>query len=68
MHKLDVRGLCCPLPVLEVQRAVQAGQLPLAVEADGGAPRENIRRLATKLGLTVKEEKKEASYLLTLSR
>lgn len=56
MHKLNVCGLSCPLPVLRVKEAIDKGELPLQVTCDVGAPRENITRLAESKGLAVKEE------------
>ena len=56
MHKLDVIGLSCPHPVIQVKTAIDAGRLPLQVTADIGAPRENIKRLAENSGLKVREQ------------
>lgn len=54
--KLDVTSLSCPMPVVKVKEAIDAGHLPLIVTADVGAPRDNIKRLAQHMGLIIKEE------------
>lgn len=68
MHKLDVCGLSCPFPVIQVKDAVEKGHLPLQVSVDAGAPRENIRRFAENSGLKVKEQADGPGFLLELSR
>ncbi|MTI96620.1 MAG: preprotein translocase subunit TatB [Firmicutes bacterium] len=69
MNKLDVCGLSCPLPVLKVSEAIKAGQLPVTVVTEPGAPRENIKRLAATNKLQVRETAREDGiYVLELSR
>jgi TusA-related sulfurtransferase len=69
MHKLDVCGLSCPLPVIKVKEAIDAGPLPIQVTVDAGAPRDNIKRLAENSGLKVKEiSAGPGVILLVLSR
>jgi len=56
MHTIDVTGLSCPLPVIQVKKEIDAGNLPLQVSVSVGAPRENIKRLAASCGLKVSEQ------------
>ncbi|HCX79287.1 MAG TPA: sulfurtransferase-like selenium metabolism protein YedF, partial [Firmicutes bacterium] len=50
MHTIDVTGLSCPIPVIQVKKETDAGNLPLQVSVNVGAPRENIKRLAANCG------------------
>jgi len=69
MHKLDVCGLSCPFPVIEVKKALEAGQLPLEVTVDAGAPRDNIKRFAKTSGLKIKEQAGQpGTFVLVLSK
>ncbi len=56
MHKIDVTGLSCPLPVIQVKKEIDAGNLPLQVSVSVGAARENVKRLAENSGLKVTEQ------------
>jgi hypothetical protein len=57
------------MPVVKVKEALDAGQLPLRVTVDTGAPRDNVKRLAQHLGLTVQEEPAQAgTFILELRR
>lgn len=69
MNNLDVTGLSCPMPVVKVKEAIDAGLLPLQVTVDIGAPRDNVKRMAQHLGLTVKEEPAQpGTFTLELSK
>jgi len=69
MHKLDVCGLSCPLPVIKTKEAIDAGNIPIQVTLDAGAPRDNIKRLAENSGLKVRETPAGPGiFLLELSR
>jgi tRNA 2-thiouridine synthesizing protein A len=46
METIDVRGLSCPSPVLEVKQAIDRGVKSLKVLADCGTATENITRFA----------------------
>ncbi len=46
METIDVRGLSCPTPVLEVKQAIDKGIKSLKVLADCGTATENITRFA----------------------
>ncbi|WP_136514781.1 sulfurtransferase-like selenium metabolism protein YedF [Geomonas edaphica] len=68
MSKLDVRGMACPLPVVQVKRALEAAQgEELHVLLDDGAPRENVKRFAQGRGYQVLEEKLEDGFAFTIT-
>lgn len=68
MSKLDVRGMACPLPVVQVKRALEAAQgEELHVLLDDGAPRENVKRFAQGRGYQVREEKLEDGFAFTIT-
>lgn len=46
MKVLDVRGLSCPIPVLELKKELDKGISELKVLADCGTATENIKRFA----------------------
>ncbi|NLU50257.1 MAG: SirA family protein [Syntrophomonadaceae bacterium] len=50
MGNLDVRGLSCPLPVLRVKQALDAGETELDIVGDSAVSRENITRFVQNLG------------------
>jgi selenium metabolism protein YedF len=66
MNSLDVRGMTCPMPVVQVKRALEAEQGELRVLLDDGAPRENIKRFAEGRGYTVQEEAVDGGYAFTI--
>lgn len=53
MQTLDVRGLSCPIPVLELKKELDKGINELKVVADCGTATENITRFATNSGFLV---------------
>lgn len=68
MSKLDVRGMACPLPVVQVKRALEAAKgEELHVLLDDGAPRENVKRFAQGRGYQVQEEKLEDGFVFTIT-
>jgi selenium metabolism protein YedF len=67
MNDLDVRGMACPLPVVQVKRALESAQGELRVLLDDGAPRENVKRFAEGRGYTVQEEVVEGGYAFTIA-
>lgn len=67
MNNLDVRGMACPLPVVQVKRALESAQGELRVLLDDGAPRENVKRFAQGRGYQVLEEQLEDGFAFTIS-
>jgi len=60
---LDTRGWVCPKPVIETRKALQTDK-SLIVIVDNKAARENVSRLAVKLGLQAQvEEKDDGTYI-----
>ncbi len=60
---LDARGWACPRPVIETRKALQT-DVPLTVIVDNKPARENVSRLAVKLGFNVQvEEKSDGIYI-----
>jgi selenium metabolism protein YedF len=60
---LDARGWACPKPVIETRKALQTDK-SLTVIVDNKAARENVSRLAVKLGLQSQiEEKSDGTYI-----
>lgn len=53
MQILDVRGLSCPIPVLEVKKKIDDGIKELKILADCGTATENIERFAKNANLIV---------------
>jgi len=67
MSNLDVRGMACPLPVVQVKRALESAQGELRVLLDDGAPRENVKRFAQGRGYQVQEERLEDGIAFTIT-
>ena len=66
---IDARGLACPHPVMETQKALrQLGDGILVTIVDNEAARDNITRLGSNLGCEVSIEPKEDGIYLTLRR
>ena len=65
---VDARGLSCPQPVIEVKKAIKAGQFPIEVLVETVASRENVRRMSEKAGLAVQVEEIGDEFRLTLAR
>ncbi|MDZ4159046.1 MAG: sulfurtransferase TusA family protein [Anaerolineaceae bacterium] len=65
---IDARGLSCPQPVLLVQKAIEAGYLPIEALVDTVTAGENIHRLAQRFSLQVQVEQLGAEYKLTLTK
>lgn len=60
---LDARGWACPKPVIETRKAIQTG-VPLIVIVDNKPAKENVSRLAVKLGFQIQvEEKSDGTYI-----
>ncbi|NLC28364.1 MAG: SirA family protein [Campylobacteraceae bacterium] len=53
METIDVRGLSCPSPVLEVKQAMDRGVKSLKVLADCGTATENVTRFARNANYSV---------------
>lgn len=65
---VDVRGLSCPQPVILVQNAINEGIFPIEVLIDSVTSRENVRRMATRLGCSVDVTEKDDEFVMVLKK
>lgn len=66
--KVDARGLSCPQPVILSQKAIQMGEFPIDVLVDTVTSRENVRRMAERLGCQVEVVEMDDEFKLIISR
>lgn len=58
MEYIDLKGMECPLPVIETKKLLESGRVKeLTVAVDNGAPRENVTRYLESQGYCVTVEK-----------
>jgi tRNA 2-thiouridine synthesizing protein A len=68
MTEIDVRGLSCPIPVVKTKKAMDTNPKDvLTVLIETEVSKENVSRLASGRGYTIKEEKVSGEYRLTLT-
>lgn len=65
---VDARGLSCPQPVIMAQKAIVEGKFPVEVLVDTVTSRENVRRMAERLGCKVAITQQEDEFKLVLSK
>ncbi len=65
---VDARGLSCPQPVILSQKAIQGGEFPIEVFVDTVTSRENVRRMAERLGCQVEVVEIDDEFKLIISR
>lgn len=65
---VDARGLSCPQPVILSQKAIQGGEFPIEVFVDTVTSRENVRRMAERLGCRVEVVEIDDEFKLIISR
>lgn len=63
---VDARGRSCPEPVIMTKQALGAGGNKAKVLVDNQVAVDNITRFAQNKGLTVKVEKKDGDFQLTI--
>ncbi len=69
MERLDVRGLSCPMPAMQVRKMIKkVGTGSIEVLVDVGAGRDNIVRIAGEQGWKVDEEPGDEYSTLTLKK
>ncbi len=68
MVTVDARGLSCPQPVMLAKQAVDKGEFPIEVLVDTVTSRENVRRLAQRLGLKVQAEPSGDGFRVILDK
>ncbi len=65
---VDARGLSCPQPVILAKQAIVAGAFPIEVLVDTATSRDNVRRLAERMGLLVEIREAGEGITLTLAK
>lgn len=68
MVTVDARGLSCPQPVMLAKQAIDKGEFPIEVLVDTVTSRENVRRLAQRLGLKAQAEPAGDGFKVTLTK
>lgn len=66
--QVDARGLSCPQPVIRTRNAINAGKFPIEVLVETVTSRENVRRMAEKVGCKVKVEEAGDEFKLVISK
>ena len=65
---VDARGLSCPQPVILSQKAIKGGEFPIEVFVDTVTSRENVRRMAERLGCRVEVLELNDEFKLIINR
>jgi len=65
---VDARGLSCPQPVIMSQKAITEGKFPVEVLVDTVTSRENVRRMAERLGCKVEITEQGDEFKLVLTK
>ena len=65
---VDVRGLSCPQPVIVVENEIKKGEFPLEILVDSVTSRENVRRMASRQGFSVKIIEKDDEFTLVIEK
>jgi len=69
MTEVDVRGLSCPLPVMETRRALNAcAGSDMVVLADSGTAKANIVHLLEDQGFAVNVEESGEDYRIVATK
>ena len=69
MERIDLRGLSCPQPVIELKKAIDAGQNEIEIIVDCGAAQENTKRLAQSHGYVITaQESEDGSIVIRIKR
>jgi len=67
MIEVDVRGFVCPIPVLRTQQAIEKNKNEeINVMVDSAAAKENVSRLASSKGYSIKIEEVEGDFHIKL--
>lgn len=66
--EVDARGLSCPQPVILARKAISEGDFPIRISVDTATARENLERLARKMGLQVEVVDAGGEFWLTLAK
>ena len=64
---VDARGFSCPQPVIMTRKALEKGEFPVEVLVETVTSRENVRRMAERVGCTVRVEEVGDEFKLTIT-
>lgn len=67
-QEIDVRGLSCPQPVLQVRNAIRKGDFPVVALTDSVTACENMRRAAETEGLRAAVEESGDEFRLRIDK
>lgn len=68
MIEVDARGISCPIPVVNTQKAMQSDpSATIVVLLDAEVAKENVSRLARSKGYSIKSEESEDGFRLELT-
>jgi TusA-related sulfurtransferase len=65
MKELDVRGLSCPMPLMQTKKALADGPAMILVRADSGTAKANVVGLLSDEGYTVTVDDDGEDYRIT---
>lgn len=65
---IDARGLSCPQPVILAKRAIDQGDFPIEITVDSETSKENVSRMATHAGCSVRVEEQGDIFLLRIDK
>ena len=68
VKEIDARGLECPKPVVLTKKALEEGATELRVLVDTEIARDNVSRLAKKMGCTIETIVSDRQFVVTLQR
>ena len=68
VNEIDVRGLSCPQPLIELKKAIDAGETDIILIADDPVARDNCIRMAENEGYSVNVEEKDDEFYLKISK
>ncbi len=68
LKELNLRGLSCPIPVLQVKKGLKDNPEGLIVYVDNIAACENITRFSQTTGYNVDTEEKDKEWILKISK
>lgn len=62
MKELDVRGLSCPMPLMQTKKALEDAPAEILVHADSGTAKANVTALLADEGYTVTVNESDEEY------
>ncbi|MDZ4064134.1 MAG: sulfurtransferase TusA family protein [Coriobacteriia bacterium] len=68
MNELDVRGLSCPMPIMQTKKALEDDPPEILVHADSGTAKANVVALLADSGYEVTVEESVGEYRIRGSR